>query len=397
MIETNDSLMSTRNYVLQVLPDATSEEILKVQVAVNNKLRYRNKKYLFHTEVDEIIKNRISNAFPNPIPVPIPNGKKFTRNKILVVVKNGKEMPLSEAVKHLGQDAKKTIKSRLYNYRHKNQIRDRILSNGEVSIIYGFKPPTDVENQTSDHKTFRTEHVPPVSPENLLRYEEIMEGLKKGLEVMQSKSDCKTFRTEHVPPVSPENIFRYEELVEELKKGIAEFFNLKNQIVGDDKFFKLKCIKIAMQNGFKLLGLKEIIHKGCFQKEIEVVFPDSSYDTYLRWMKIAENETKVYQAINDFPDVKWGVMSLLNYLDGKFDPAKKQKENSSQNIPVPINQLYLNFMNSIVNKEVHHKHFPSFSGKITSANESGITVEWKEQTAKSNFEWSESGFLIILQ
>jgi len=358
MIETNDSLMSTKNYVLQVLPNATSEEILKVQVVVNNKLRYRNKKYLFHTEVDEIIKNRISNAFPNPIPVPIPNGKKFTRNKILVVVKNGKEMPLSEAVKHLGQDAKKTIKSRLYNYRHKNQIRDRILSNGEVSIIYGFKPPTDVENQISDRKNFRTEHV---------------------------------------PPVSPENIFRYEELVEELKKGIAEFFNLKNQIVGDDKFFKLKCIKIAMQNGFKLLGLKEIIQIGRFQKEIEVVFPDASYDTYLRWMKIAENETKVYQAINDFPDVKWGVMSLLNYLDGRFDPAKKQKENSSQNIPVPINQLYLNFMNSIVNKEVHHKHFPSFSGKITSANESGITVEWKEQTAKSNFEWSESGFLIILQ
>jgi hypothetical protein len=344
MIETNDSVMSTRDYVKKIRPNATSEEILRVQVAVNNKLRSRKKKYLFHTEVDEIIKNRISNAIPNPIPVPN-DRRKFTRNKILVVVKNGKEMPLSEAVKHLGDDAKKIVRSRLYNYRNKHQIRDRILSNGEVSIIYGFKPPTDVENQTSEHKDFSAEHVPPVNAENLLRY---------------------------------------EELVGELKKGIAEFFNLKS-------------IKIVMDNGFKLLGLKEIIHKGRFQKEIEVVFPDSSYDTYLRWMKIAENETKVRLAIHDFPDVKWGVMSLVNYLDGRFDPAKKQKENSSQNIPVPINQLYLNFMNTIVNKEVHHKHFPSFSGKITSANESGITVEWKEQTAKSNFEWSESGFLIILQ
>jgi hypothetical protein len=344
MIETNDSVMSTRDYVKKIRPNATSEEILRVQVAVNNKLRSRKKKYLFHTEVDEIIKNRISNAIPNPIPVPN-DRRKFTRNKILVVVKNGKEMPLSEAVKHLGYDAKKTVLSRLYNYRNKHQIRDRILSNGELSIIYGFKPPTDVENQTSERKDFSAEHVPPVNAENLLRY---------------------------------------EELVGELKKGIAEFFNLKN-------------LKIVMDNGFKLLGLKSIIHKGRFQKEIELVFPDASYDTYLSWMKIAENETKVRLAIDDFPDVKWGVNSLVAYLDGRFDPAKKQKENSSQNIPVPINQLYLNFMNTIVNKEVHHKHFPSFLGKITSVNERGITVEWKEKTAKSNFEWSESGFLIILQ
>ena len=75
---------------------------------------------------------------------------------------NGKEMPVSEAVKHLG-DAKKTVLSRLYNYRSKHQIRDRILSNGEVSIIYGFKPPTDVENQTSERKDFSAEHVPPVN------------------------------------------------------------------------------------------------------------------------------------------------------------------------------------------------------------------------------------------
>ena len=382
MIETNDSVMSTRDYVKKIRPNATSEEILRVQVAVNNKLRSRKKKYLFHEEVDEIIKNRIFNAIPNPIPVP--NGKrKFTRNRNLVVVKNGKEMPVSEAVKHLG-DAKKTVLSRLYNYRSKHQIRDRILSNGEVSIIYGFKPPTDVENQTSERKDFSAEHVPPVNPENLLRYEQIVKGLKKGLEVMQSKSERKDFSAEHVPPVNAENLLRYEELVGELKKGIAEFF-------------KSKSIKIAMDNGFKLLGLKAIIHKGRFQKEIEVVFPVASYDTYLRWMKIAENETKVRLAINDFPDVKWGVILLVNYLDGRFDPAKKQKENSSQNIPVPINQLYLNFMNTIVNKEVHHKHFPSFLGKITSVNESGITVEWKEKTAKSNFEWSESGFLIILQ
>ena len=383
MIETNDSVMSTRDYVKKIRPNATSEEILRVQWAVNNKLRSRKKKYLFHEEVDEIIKNRISNAIPNPIPVPN-DRRKFTRNKILVVVKNGKEMPLSEAVKHLGDDAKKIVRSRLYNYRNKHQIRDRILSNGEVSIIYGFKPPTDVENQTSERKDFSAEHVPPVNPENLLRYEQIVKGLKKGLEVMQSKSEHKDFSAEHVPPVNAENLLRYEELVGELKKGIAEFFNSKS-------------IKIVMDNGFKLLGLKEIIHKGRFQKEIEVVFPDSSYDTYLRWMKIAENETKVRLAIHDFPDVKWGVILLVNYLDGRFDPAKKQKENSSQNIPVPINQLYLNFMNTIVNKEVHHKHFPSFLGKITSANESGITVEWKEKTAKSNFEWSESGFLIILQ
>ena len=356
MIETNDSVMSTRDYVKKIRPNATSEEILRVQLAVNNKLRSRKKKYLFHTEVDEIIKNRISNAIPNPIPVPN-DRRKFTRNKNLVVVKNGKEMPVSEAVKHLG-DAKKTVLSRLYNYRSKHQIRDRILSNGEVSIIYGFKPPTDVENQTSERKDFSAEHVPPVSAENLLRY---------------------------------------EELVGELKKGIAEFFNLKNQITSNDSFIRMKCVYNAMNNGFKLLELKKIIQIGCYQKEIEVLFPDASYDTYIRWMKIAEKETKVNEAFNDFPDVKWGVMSLLAYFDGKFDPAKKQKENSPQNIPVPINQLYLNFMNTIVNKEVHHKHFPSFLGKITSANESGITVEWKEKTAKSNFEWSESGFLIILQ
>ena len=395
MIETNDSVMSTRDYVKKIRPNATSEEILRVQVAVNNKLRSRKKKYLFHTEVDEIIKNRISNAIPNPIPVPN-DRRKFTRNKILVVVKNGKEMPVSEAVKHLG-DAKKTVLSRLYNYRSKHQIRDRILSNGEVSIIYGFKPPTDVENQTSERKDFSAEHVPPVNAENLLRYEQIVKGLKKGLEVMQSKSERKDFSAEHVPPVNAENLLRYEELVGELKKGIAELFNLKNQILGNDSFIRMKCIYNAMNNGFKLLELKKIIQIGCYQKEIEVLFPDASYDTYIRWMKIAENETKVNQAFNDFPDVKWGVMSLLAYFDGKFDPAKKQKENSSQNISVPINQLYLNFMNTIVNKEVHHKHFPSFLGKITSVNESGITVEWKEKTAKSNFEWSESGFLIILQ
>ena len=80
MIETNDSVMSTRDYVKKIRPNATSEEILRVQWAVNNKLRSRKKKYLFHTEVDEIIKNRISNAIPNPIPVPN-DRRKFTRNK----------------------------------------------------------------------------------------------------------------------------------------------------------------------------------------------------------------------------------------------------------------------------------------------------------------------------
>jgi len=388
MIETNDSLMSTRNYVLQVLPYATSEEILKVQVAVNNKLRYRKKKYLFHAEVDEIIKNRISNAFPNPIPVPVPNGKrKFTRNKNLVVVKNGKEMPLSEAVKHFG-DAKDAVLSRVYNYRHNHQIRDRILSNAEESIIDGFIPPTEVEDQTSERKDFSAEHA---LKRQGVRYEEIVEGLKKGLEVMQSKSERKDFSAEHVPPVSAENALRFEELVEDLKKGIAEFFKTN-----------FKYLEIAKKNGAILLELKSMIKYGLFQKEIATRFPDVSYGTHLRWMRIAENEIKVDQAIKDFPDVKWGIVPMLDYFDGKWDPANpKQKADSFKeelpNIPVPINQLYLNFMNSIVNKEVHHKHFPSFSGKITSANESGITVEWKEQTAKSNFEWSESGFLIILQ
>ena len=131
MIETNDSVMSTRNYVLQVRPNATREEILRVQLAVENKLSKIKKKYLFHTEVDEIIKNRIGNAIQKP---------KFTRNKFLVLVKNGKEMRLSEAVNHLEDSAKKTILSRLYNYRHKKQITNGILSNGEVSIINGFKP-----------------------------------------------------------------------------------------------------------------------------------------------------------------------------------------------------------------------------------------------------------------
>lgn len=396
MIETNDSVMSTRDYVKQVLPYASSEEIQKLQLEVENKLSKRKKKYLFHTEVDKIITNRIFNAFPNPIPVPVPNGKrKFTRNKNLVVVKNGKEMPLSEAVKHFG-DAKDAVLSRVYNYRHKNQIRDRILSNAEESIIDGFKSPTDVEDQTSESKDFSAEHVPPVNAENLFRrqgarYEEIVEGLKKGLEVMQSKSERKDFSSEHVPTVSAENALRFEELVEDLKKGIAEFFKTN-----------FKYLEIAKKNGAILLELKSMIKYGLFQKEIATRFPEVSYGTHLRWMRIAENETKVDQAIKDFPDVKWGIVPMLDYFDGKWDPANpKQKADSFKeelpNIPVPINQLYLNFMNSIVNKEVHHKHFPSFSGKITSANESGITVEWKEQTAKSNFEWSESGFLITLQ
>ena len=58
-----------------------------------------------------------------------------------------------------------------------------------------------------------------------------------------------------------------------------------------------------------------------FQKEIATRFPDVSYATHLRWMRIAENETKVDQAIKDFPDVKWGIVPMLDYLDGKWNPA----------------------------------------------------------------------------
>lgn len=117
--------------------------------------------------------------------------------------------------------------------------------------------------------------------------------------------------------VKPEDQDKFKSLSKEIKTGIASFHK-----------HDANMLDIARSCGAKVLEMKEIIAHGHFASEMVKIFPGRSADTRERWMFIAKNEAKVAEALEKFPDVKWGINNMERFLEGKFNPDPLVEQNS---------------------------------------------------------------------
>ena len=90
-------------------------------------------------------------------------------------------------------------------------------------------------------------------------------------------------------------------------------------------FEQLHCLKkkgldLALHYGPFLLEWKELVGHGGWQKDVREKVKGADLRTCNRWKRIAEHRTDVDDALTRWPDVKWGLVRMLDYLSGKFDP-----------------------------------------------------------------------------
>ena len=128
--------------------------------------------------------------------------------------------------------------------------------------------------------------------------------------------------------VKPEDQDKFKYLSKEIKTGIASFHKHDSNM-----------LDIARSCGAMVLEMKEIIAHGHFASEMVKIFPGRSADTRERWMFIAKNEAKVAEALEKFPDVKWGINNMERFLEGKFNPDPLVEQNSEAIEIAPPNEL----------------------------------------------------------
>lgn len=72
---------------------------------------------------------------------------------------------------------------------------------------------------------------------------------------------------------------------------------------------------------------------GSWQKSIREQVKGLDIRTCNRWKRIAESEAKVEAALASWPDVGWGVVKMLDYLSGKFNPASPDEIGEGEDGP----------------------------------------------------------------
>ncbi len=103
---------------------------------------------------------------------------------------------------------------------------------------------------------------------------------------------------------------RLEALAAQLRAGAAEWSCLTR-----------KRLEIALHYGPVLIEWKDLVGHGSWQKSIREQVKGLDIRTCNRWKRIAEHKEQVESALASWPDVGWGVVKMLDYLSGKFDPA----------------------------------------------------------------------------
>lgn len=111
-------------------------------------------------------------------------------------------------------------------------------------------------------------------------------------------------------PEEPGKDERLEALAAQLRAGAEEWSCLTR-----------KRLEIALHYGPVLMEWKELVGHGCWQKSIRDQVKGLDIRTCNRWKRIAEHKEQVEAALALWPDVGWGVVKMLDYLSGKFDPA----------------------------------------------------------------------------
>lgn len=111
-------------------------------------------------------------------------------------------------------------------------------------------------------------------------------------------------------PEEPGKDERLEALAAQLRAGAAEWSCLTR-----------KRLEIALHYGPVLIEWKDLVGHGSWQKSIREQVKGLDIRTCNRWKRIAEHKEQVEAALASWPDVGWGVVKMLDYLSGKFDPA----------------------------------------------------------------------------
>lgn len=135
----------------------------------------------------------------------------------------------------------------------------------------------------------------------------------------QMTNDVNLVYRTYMKPGDDDNAQQFGSLISALNDGFNQYYKLQS-----------RSLQIAREYGPKLLELKSLIAHGKFQHAIAEIFPFVSYDTCLRWMNIAKQETTVAQTLTDYPDVNWGLVNMLNYLNGNFDPTNPIDRSSDE-------------------------------------------------------------------
>lgn len=116
---------------------------------------------------------------------------------------------------------------------------------------------------------------------------------------------------------------RLEALAAQLRAGAEEWSCLTR-----------KRLEIALHYGPVLMEWKELVGHGCWQKSIRDQVKGLDIRTCNRWKRIAEHKAKVEAALASWPDVGWGVVRMLDYLAGKFDPTRPDEIDEEDDAPV---------------------------------------------------------------
>jgi hypothetical protein len=114
---------------------------------------------------------------------------------------------------------------------------------------------------------------------------------------------------------------RKERLTARLEAGFREWHSLKSEAY----CLKRKSLDLALEYGPLILEWKELVGHGTWQKEVREKVNGADLRTCNRWKRIAQHKEKVLTALAQWLDVRWGLVKMLAYLSGKFDPANPQR------------------------------------------------------------------------
>ncbi len=123
-------------------------------------------------------------------------------------------------------------------------------------------------------------------------------------------------------PEEPGKDERLEALAAQLRAGAEEWSCLNR-----------KRLEIALHYGPVLIEWKELVGHGCWQKSIRDQVKGLDIRTCNRWKRIAEHKAQVEAALALWPNVGWGIVRMLDYLAGKFDPTRPDEIDEEDDAP----------------------------------------------------------------
>ncbi len=149
------------------------------------------------------------------------------------------------------------------------------------------------------------------------------------LEGVAEMADGAEFRTTCPEPTTEEEDKkeRLNWLTAQLEAGFEEWHGLKK-----------KGLEVALYYGSLLLEWRELAGHGSWQQEVREKVKGADIRTCNRWKRIAEHREEVEDALARWPEVRWGLVRMLDYISGRFDPDQPQgyEEDDGEYAPAEV-------------------------------------------------------------